>query len=75
PMAVGAGADRISDGMRQAFGRPISTAARVSAGQKVITVRIPKEFTRVGKEALNRASMKLPIPCRRVFVKGEELLT
>ncbi len=74
PMAVGAGADRISDGMRQAFGRPIGTAARVSAGQKLITVRIPKEFARVGKEALNRAAMKLPIPCRRVFEKGEELL-
>lgn len=74
PMAVGAGADRISDGMRQAFGRPIGTAARVSAGQKLITVRIPKEFARIGKEALNRAAMKLPIPCRRVFERGEELL-
>lgn len=75
PIAIGAGADRISDGMRQAFGRPVGTAARISAGQKLITVRIGKEFARVGKEALNRAAMKLPIPCRRIFVKGEELLT
>jgi len=75
PIAVGAGADRISDGMRQAFGRPIGTAARISAGQKLITVRVPKEFVRTGEESLRRAAMKLPVTTRRVFEKGEELIT
>lgn len=75
PMAIGAGADRISDGMRLAFGRPIGTAARVGAGQKLMTVRIVAEFARVGKEALRRASGKMPMPCRIVVEKGEKLFT
>lgn len=74
PMAVGAGADRISDGMRQAFGSPIGTAARVGAGQKLMTVRVLKEFTHVAKEALRRASLKLPMPSRISVERGEELL-
>lgn len=74
PMAMGAGADRISDGMRQAFGRPIGTAARVSAGQKLMTVRVTKEFAAVAKEALRRASLKLSLPSRIVVEKGEEAL-
>ncbi|MDI6642750.1 MAG: 50S ribosomal protein L16 [Candidatus Hodarchaeaceae archaeon] len=74
PMAMGAGADRISDGMRQAFGRPIGTAARVTAGQKLMTVRSAKEFAAVNKEALRRASLKLSLPCRIVVEKGQEFI-
>lgn len=74
PMAMGAGADRISDGMRQAFGRPIGVAARVSAGQKVITIRITKEFAAVAKEALRRATLKMSLPCRMIVEKGQEFL-
>lgn len=74
PMAIGAGADRISDGMRRSFGRPIGTAARVSAGQRVLTVRVPKEFYEIAKKAVKRARMKLPMPCRRSIDKGKELL-
>lgn len=74
PMAVGAGADRISDGMRLAFGRPIGTAARVGAGQRLMTVRVKKEFAAIAKEALNRARVKFPMPCRLVVEKGQELL-
>lgn len=74
PMAAGAGADRISDGMRQAFGRPIGTAARVSAGQSLMTIRITGEFAGTAKEALRRASLKLSIPSRTVVEKGQEFL-
>lgn len=73
-MAIGAGADRISDGMRRSFGRPIGTAARVSAGQKILTVRTIKEFYGTAKTAIKRARMKLPMPCRRSIDKGKELL-
>jgi large subunit ribosomal protein L10e len=69
PTAAGAGADRISDGMRQAFGRPIGTAARVSAGQNLMTVRTTQEFAHVAKEALRRASLKLSVPSRIVVEK------
>jgi large subunit ribosomal protein L10e len=74
PMAVGAGADRISDGMRLAFGRPIGAAARVQAGQKLMTVRVAKEFAPLAKEALRRAAGKLPMPCSLEVEKGQELL-
>ncbi|MEM2192419.1 MAG: 50S ribosomal protein L16 [Candidatus Hadarchaeales archaeon] len=74
PMAAGAGADRISDGMRRAFGKPIGSAARVFSGQKLMTVRVTKEFWPVAKEALRRASIKLSVPTKLIVEKGEELL-
>ncbi|MBS3815421.1 MAG: 50S ribosomal protein L16 [Hadesarchaea archaeon] len=74
PMAIGAGADRISDGMRKSFGRPIGMAARVSTGQKIITISVPKEFYGVAKKAIKRARMKIPMPCKRSIDKGKELL-
>ena len=38
-MATGAGADRISRGMSQAFGRPTSVAARIKKGQPIFRIR------------------------------------
>ncbi|MEM2878079.1 MAG: 50S ribosomal protein L16 [Candidatus Hadarchaeales archaeon] len=67
PMAMGAGADRISDGMRLSFGRPIGTAARVRTGQIIMTVRTKKEFEQLAKESLRRASLKLPLTSRINF--------
>ncbi len=69
-MAVGAGADRISKGMRMAFGKPVGTAARVKPGQKIMTVWIKRDQLDAAKEALRRASMKLPAQTR---VEIEEL--
>ena len=62
-MAV-AGADRLQDGMRKAFGKPIATAARVRAGQTIITVRTDEEGVDSAKEALKRANHKFSPPCR-----------
>ena len=39
-MIFGAHADRLQDGMRRAFGKPIGTAARVRAQQPIIQVGI-----------------------------------
>jgi len=73
-MATGAGADRVQDGMRRAFGKAVSTAARVSTDQRVFTVYInPLNFLKA-KEALRRASMKVPPPCRIVVDEGSELV-
>ncbi|MDX1611068.1 MAG: 50S ribosomal protein L16 [Candidatus Thermoplasmatota archaeon] len=68
--AAGAGADRISSGMRQSFGKPVGAAARVESGQAVFTVRTNWGFLDDVKEAFRRAKMKLPTPCR-VEVEGE----
>ncbi len=66
-MMAFAGADRLQDGMRQAFGKPIGTAARVYPGTVVMEVRIKKEYVEHAKEALRRAASKLPLPARIVF--------
>ncbi|MFB6109111.1 MAG: 50S ribosomal protein L16 [Haloplanus sp.] len=72
--ATGAGADRVSDGMRQAFGKPVGTAARVNANEKVFTAYCDPEQAPVVKDALRRAYNKMSPPCRIVVEKGEELL-
>jgi large subunit ribosomal protein L10e len=66
PLAAGAGADRMSTGMKKAFGKTIGAAARVREGQTVMEVRLNKAQIRVGKEALSRASKKLPCTCKIV---------
>lgn len=63
--ASGAGADRVSQGMRCAFGKKVGNAARVNAGQPVIRVWVNEANFEVGKDALRKASMKLPTPCRQ----------
>lgn len=63
-MATGAGADRISSGMSMSFGRPVGTAARVRRGSVIITVRVPKAGEEKAKEALRKASHKIPTPSR-----------
>ena len=69
-LAVGAGADRVSSGMRHAFGKAVGTAARVKSGQKLISVGIEEHNFQHAKEALRRARYKLPTPCR--VVKGPQ---
>ncbi len=72
--ATGAGADRVSMGMRAAFGKAVGTAARVSKGQPLLTIRTTKEGFPGMKEGLRRGRMKLPTPTRVVFEKGAELV-
>lgn len=61
-LAVGAGADRVSQGMRASFGTLVGTAARVKHDQVVMRLFVKEENIDVGKEALRRAKMKLPVP-------------
>ncbi len=58
-MATGAGADRMSRGMSQAFGRPIFVAARIKKGQAIFMVRTMRQNRRVVDEAFRRAASKL----------------
>ncbi len=54
-----AGADRISKGMKRAFGRPKGRLARLEPGDTVFTARIYARDLGLLKEALNRAARKL----------------
>ena len=68
-----AGADRLSQGMGRAFGRPTKRAAKVRTGQKVITVFVNEEGVDAAKIALKRSSKKLPIKYK-IYIEriGEE---
>jgi large subunit ribosomal protein L10e len=58
-MATGAGADRVSRGMSQAFGRPTFVAARVKRGQPIFRVKTMKQNKAIVVEAFRRAASKL----------------
>jgi large subunit ribosomal protein L10e len=61
--ATGAGADRVSQGMRAAYGKNVGTAAEVQTDQIIMTVETTEQFIQASKEALRKAGMKLPSPC------------
>jgi large subunit ribosomal protein L10e len=63
-MAMGAGADRISDGMRRAFGKPVGHAVRANIGTALLTVYTTEAHLADAREALRKASHKLPVPTR-----------
>ncbi|MEM4257749.1 MAG: 50S ribosomal protein L16 [Candidatus Thermoplasmatota archaeon] len=68
--ATGAGADRVSQGMRRAYGKPVGTAARVKPDQIIMTLETTEQFFSLAKDALRKASMKLSTPCTINVVKG-----
>jgi large subunit ribosomal protein L10e len=69
-MAMGAGADRISDGMRRAFGKPVGHAVRAEIGAELLTIYTTDEHVADAKEALRKASHKLPVPTRVVVSRN-----
>jgi len=68
-MIFGAHADRLQDGMRHAFGKPVGRAARINPGQPVIISYVNEDGVEAAKEALKRGGAKLPTPCRIVTEK------
>ncbi|ARM76361.1 50S ribosomal protein L16 [Acidianus manzaensis] len=61
-MMAFAGADRLQDGMRLSFGKPIGTAVRiVKQGDVLMSLKVKKDFLAAAKEALEVASKKLPL--------------
>jgi len=72
--ATGAGADRVSDGMRQSFGKIVGTAARIHAGERLFTAWCEADQADEVKEAFRRAYNKITPPCRITVERGEDLL-
>ena len=60
-MIATAGADRLQEGMRRAFGKAVSLAARVKQGQIIMEMHVKKDHLDVAKKALSGACVKLPI--------------
>src|SRR2546422_10615333 len=63
-MIAPAGADRLQEGMRRAFGKPTGRAARVHDGQSIFIVYVPVDGVEVGKKACETASTKMPMRTR-----------
>ena len=55
-----AGADRLSEGMRRAFGKANSLAVRARQGQVIMEMNVDKEHLEAAKSALRKACVKLP---------------
>ncbi|MEM2901543.1 MAG: 50S ribosomal protein L16 [Candidatus Bathyarchaeia archaeon] len=70
-MIATAGADRLQEGMRRAFGKPIGRAARIKAGDPVVEVYVNEPHLEVGKKALKAAASKLPTITRILIEKVE----
>ncbi|MCQ2086040.1 MAG: 50S ribosomal protein L16 [archaeon] len=73
-LATGAGADRVSSGMRQAFGKNVGTAARLERNQAIMTVSCLPTVFNTAKIALWKASMKYPTPCYIEIERGQNLV-
>ena len=63
PLASGAGADRMSTGMKCSFGKPIGIAAQVKKGQTIFQIETNKEHLALARIALRKAAQKLPTSC------------
>ncbi len=59
-MIATAGADRLQEGMRRAFGKAVSLGARLRRGQCVMEMHVKKENLEAAKKALKGACVKLP---------------
>ncbi len=67
-MIATAGADRLQEGMRRAFGKAVSLGARVKRGQCIMEMYVKKEHVDAAKKALVGACVKLPgTPKIKVF--------
>jgi large subunit ribosomal protein L10e len=53
-----AGADRLQQGMRQAYGKPYIKTARVGIDQILMSIRTKPQFVKHAQEALNRSRFK-----------------
>jgi large subunit ribosomal protein L10e len=71
-MIATAGADRLQEGMRKAFGKPIGLAARVEIGSTILEMSVKTENLDKAKHGMWAASTKLPMRTRVEVIKLEK---
>jgi large subunit ribosomal protein L10e len=69
--ATGAGADRVSEGMRLSFGKAVGSAARVRPGQKILSIYTLTQNLEKAKDAIRHGAHKLPTPSHVVLSEHE----
>ncbi|MBM3897952.1 MAG: 50S ribosomal protein L16 [Thaumarchaeota archaeon] len=65
-MIATAGADRLQEGMRKAFGKPSGLAARVNHGSVILELKIMSANKNAALDAMRSAATKLPVPTKLV---------
>ena len=68
-MIATAGADRLQEGMRKAYGKPVGLAARVDHGTVILTLGVMKENLDKAKLAMWAAGTKLPMKTHTEIVE------
>lgn len=63
-MIATAGADRLQEGMRKAYGKPSGLAARVKIGATIMELSVMNNLLPKAVEALKIAASKLPAPMK-----------
>ncbi len=71
-MIATAGADRLQEGMRKAFGKPIGLAARVEIGSVILEMSVKAENLDKAKEGMKAASTKLPMRTKTEVTRLEK---
>lgn len=74
-MIATAGADRLQEGMRRAFGKPVGLAARVKIDDIIMLIRVKSNNIDKAKEALEVASSKLPMKTKINLVQLKRVST
>lgn len=72
-MIATAGADRLQEGMRKAFGKPIGLAARVEIGSAILELSVKADHLEKAKEALAAASSKLPMKTKVEIIQLQKM--
>ncbi len=67
PIATGAGADRYSQGMAHAFGKPVGTAVQLHSGERLIQMKVSKTNLQIAKLAVKKFGLKISTPLRVVI--------
>lgn len=62
PIATGAGADRYSQGMARAFGKPVTSAVRTKEGERLVELRVHKNNLEAAKTAIRKFGLKISTP-------------
>jgi large subunit ribosomal protein L10e len=63
-IAMGAGADRFSEGMRHSFGSPSGTAAQIKQNQRIMRLSVNKESLEIAKQAFKKIGSKISTTVR-----------
>jgi large subunit ribosomal protein L10e len=71
-MIATAGADRLQEGMRRAFGKAMGLASRVSPGQVILEAHVKANNLNLAKQGFKVASSKLGCPTRIQVVRLRE---